>query len=118
MALKITNRLPAVLSGVQRKGVRAITKAIIIGASNASVKTPMDTSTLLNSQRRKIESIGDIIKGTCSYGEGEAVYAAYVHDPNVKQTFRRATAEKEFLKRGFEEAKSLIDAAVLGEMRL
>lgn len=32
-----------------------------------------------------------------------ANYAVFVHDPNVPQTFRRATAQKEFLTKGFED---------------
>jgi hypothetical protein len=35
-----------------------------------------------------------------------------VHDPNIKQKFKRASAKKEFLRLGFEEAKPLIDAIV------
>lgn len=41
-----------------------------------------------------------------------ANYATYVHDPGVKQTFRRTTAKKEFLKLGFEDAKPLIDRII------
>jgi hypothetical protein len=45
-----------------------------------------------------------------------ANYAVFVHDPEVKQNFRRATARKEFLTKGFEDTRSQIDAAVKKEL--
>jgi hypothetical protein len=45
-----------------------------------------------------------------------ANYAVFAHDPEVKQTFRRATAQKEFLTKGFEDTRSQIDAAVKKEL--
>ncbi|EMQ4316473.1 HK97 gp10 family phage protein [Yersinia enterocolitica] len=98
-----------------RKAVRAITKALIIGSSQAALYTPIDTSTLINSQFRDINVNGSRLTGRVGYS---ANYAIYVHDPNVKQTFRRATAEKEFLVKGFEDTKHIIDKAVAEEMKL
>ena len=98
-----------------RKAVRAITKALIIGASQAALYTPIDTSTLINSQFRDINVNGTRLTGRVGYS---ANYAVYVHDPNVKQTFRRATAEKEFLTKGFADAKQSIEKAIMEEMKL
>ncbi|MGM7822834.1 HK97 gp10 family phage protein [Yersinia enterocolitica] len=98
-----------------RKAVRAITKALIIGASQAALYTPIDTSTLINSQFRDISSNGTRLTGRVGYS---ANYAMYVHDPNVKQTFRRATAEKEFLTKGFADSKQAIEKAIMEEMKL
>ncbi|MFM1333227.1 HK97 gp10 family phage protein [Yersinia enterocolitica] len=98
-----------------RKAVRAITKALIIGASQAALYTPIDTSTLINSQFRDISVNGTRLTGRVGYS---ANYAMYVHDPNVKQTFRRATAEKEFLTKGFADAKQSIEKAIMEEMKL
>lgn len=47
-----------------------------------------------------------------------ASYAVFVHDPAVKQDFRRATARKEFLTKGFEDTRSQIDAVVKKELSL
>ena len=98
-----------------RKAVRAITKALIIGASQAALYTPIDTSTLINSQFRDINVNGTRLTGRVGYS---ANYAMYVHDPNVKQTFRRATAEKEFLTKGFADSKQAIEKAIMEEMKL
>lgn len=111
---RMTNRLPQFLSAVEQKAARAMTHALILGASEASVMTPIDTSTLLNSQYRKVDKDGTKIVGTVGY---TAEYAKYVHDPNVKQRFRRSTAEKEFLKKGFEEAEPNILAVITGAIK-
>ena len=111
---RMTNRLPQFLSAVEQKAARGVTQALIIGASEASVMTPVDTSKLLNSQFRNVAKEGSKIVGTVGY---TAEYAKYVHDPNVKQRFRRSTAEKEFLKKGFEEAEPNIRAVISGAIK-
>ncbi|OGB70471.1 MAG: hypothetical protein A2486_07315 [Burkholderiales bacterium RIFOXYC12_FULL_65_23] len=111
---RITNRLPQFLSAVEQKAARGVTQALILGASEASVMTPVDTSTLLNSQFRGVTKDGSKIVGTVGY---TAEYAKYVHDPNVKQRFRRSTAEKEFLRKGFEEAEPNIRAVISGAIK-
>lgn len=109
MAAKITNNLDRFISKQERKMIGTMQKILILGGSHASLFTPVDTSTLLNSAYRKVDVTDSVIKGTYGY---TANYAKYVHDPNIKQKFRRATAKKEFLRLGFEEAKPLIDAIV------
>lgn len=99
-----------------KKAVRAITGALIIGSTQAALYTPIATSTLLNSQYRKVEVRGRILVGEVGY---TANYAAAVNDPTVKQKFRRATAKKNFLKAGFEgDRRAEIDAFVKQEMGL
>lgn len=105
------NRLIEDVSG--RKVARAIQSALIIGSSQAALYTPIDTSTLINSQYRELIVKGIRVTGRVGY---TANYAVWVHDPNVNQTFRRATAEKEFLTKGFDDAREQIDAAVYKEM--
>lgn len=111
---RITSRLPQFLSSVEQKAARGVTQALILGASEASVMTPVDTSTLLNSQFRSVTKDGSRIVGTVGY---TAEYAKYVHDTNVKQNFRRSTAEKEFLKKGFEQAEPNIRAVITGAIK-
>lgn len=111
---RMTNRLPQFIGQVEQKAARAMTQALILGASEASVMTPIDTSTLLNSQYRKVDKDGTKIVGTVGY---TAEYAKDVHDPNVKQRFRRSTAEKEFLRKGFEEAEPNIRAVITGAIK-
>lgn len=108
--------LDRIIKDVQgRKVVRAIQSAMLIGSAQASLYTPIDTSTLINSQFREITANGVRVTGRVGY---TANYAVFVHDPEVKQTFRRASAQKEFLTKGFEDTRSQIDAAVKKELSL
>ncbi|HID4130769.1 TPA: HK97 gp10 family phage protein [Pluralibacter gergoviae] len=107
------NRIVGDIQG--RKVVRALQSALIIGSSQASLYTPIDTSTLINSQFREITTNGTRVTGRVGYS---ANYAVYVHDPNIPQNFRRATARKEFLTKGFEDTRSQIDAVVKKELSL
>lgn len=59
------NRLINDIQG--RKAVRAMTKALIIGASQAALYTPIDTSTLINSQFRDISANGTRLTGRVGY---------------------------------------------------
>ncbi|EOZ4763731.1 TPA: HK97 gp10 family phage protein [Enterobacter hormaechei] len=108
--------LNALVGDIQgRKVVRAMQSALIIGGSQAALYTPIDTSTLINSQFREITVNGNRVTGRVGYS---ANYAAYVHDPSVPQNFRRATARKEFLTKGFEDMQRQIDAVIAKEMSL
>ena len=107
------NRLIEDVAG--RKAARAIQSALIIGSSQAALYTPIDTSTLINSQYRELTVNGVRVTGRVGY---TAEYALLVHDPDVKQNFRRATAEKEFLSKGFDDERDQIDAVVHKEMSL
>lgn len=114
MAAKITNLLPEFIAQRQANAARGMTQALILGASEASVMTPIDTSTLLNSQYRHVSKVGDKIVGRVGY---TAEYALAVHDPENKQNFRRASARKEFLKLGFEQAEPNIRAVISGALK-
>lgn len=108
--------LDAVIDDIQgRRALRAIQSALIIGSSQAALYTPIDTSTLLNSQYREVTASGTRIVGRVGYS---ANYAVYVHDPNIPQNFRRSTAQKEFLTKGFEDSRELIDRTIKKEMAL
>lgn len=100
---------------VGKKAVRATYRILFIIGTQASIYTPIDTSTLINSQFREVKVGNKIITGRVGYS---ANYAVYVHDPNVKQNFRRSTAKKEFLKLGADDSKGQIDMAVAEEMSL
>lgn len=109
-------KLNALISDIQgRKALRALQSAMLIGGAQAALYTPIDTSTLINSQFREIVVKGTRLTARVGYS---ANYAALVHDPTVKQSFRRTTAKKEFLKEGFEETRSQIDAVIKREMSL
>ena len=89
----------------KNKAVRAMHASIIVGASQAALYTPIDTSTLINSQYREVTINGTRITGRVGYS---ANYAAYVNDPKYPMKFKRATAKKEFLYKGFKDSEALI----------
>lgn len=111
---RVVNRLSQFIRDRERLAAAAMTKALVLGASEASVMTPIDTSTLLNSQYRRVEQDGPRILGTVGY---TAQYALPVHDPDNPQRFRRPSAMKEFLRLGFENAEPNIRAVVTGAIR-
>ncbi|AXW87822.1 hypothetical protein AU509_12120 [Lonsdalea britannica] len=96
-----------------KRAIRAVQAAMLIGGSQAALYTPIDTSTLLNSQYRELGLNGTRITGRIGYS---ANYAVYVHDPNIPQNFRRATAQKEFLKKGVDDVKEQMVAAIKKEL--
>ena len=112
---KVVNRLPQFVADVAVRGERGMTAALIEGAAEASVFTPIDSSDLLNSQYKSVRRVGGKITGTVGYSVD---YALPVHDPDVKQTFRRASARKEFLKLGFEQAEPKIRAILKGAIKV
>jgi len=110
---RVTNRLPPFIEGVERDAARGVLQAVVLVASEASVRTPIDTGNLLNSQFRSVKKDGTRIVGTIGY---TAEYAAAVHDPDNPQNFRRATAQKEFLAKGAEAAAPAVDKAIKGAL--
>jgi hypothetical protein len=72
---------------------------MLIGSAQAALYTPIDTSTLINSQFREITANGVRVTGRVGY---TANYAVFAHDPEVKQTFgaqRRERVLNEGLRR-------------------
>jgi len=104
--VRVVNKLPQFIAGVERRAAFAINQALVKGAGEASVLTPIHSSNLLNSQFKHVRKEAGRIVGTVGY---TADYALPVHDPSHPQNFRRATAEKSFLIKGFEKAKPEID---------
>lgn len=122
MAIKVKgtqdciNQLNSIIGDVQgRKAVRAIQSALLIGGTRAALYTPIDTSTLINSQYREMLVNGSRLTGRVGYS---ANYAAYVHDPNHPMKFRRTTAKKEFLYEGFRDERETINQVIRQELRL
>ncbi|HII3693472.1 TPA: HK97 gp10 family phage protein [Pasteurella multocida] len=83
-----------------KKMTRAAARIVTIIGIRSALYTPIDTSTLINSQFKEISVKDSVVSGRVGYS---AEYAVFVHDPKVKQKFRRATARKEFLKRAVDD---------------
>ena len=111
---RITNNLGRFIEATKAKAARGMTQALILGGSEAASMTPIDTSTLLNSQYKNVNVDAGGVVGSVGY---TASYALPVHDPANPQKFRRAAAEKEFLKKGFEQAEPNIRAVLVGAIK-
>lgn len=68
--------------------------SMTVSATQTAIYTPIDTSTLINSQYREVIINGTRISGRVEY---TANYAAYVADPSINMKFKRHTTKKDFL---------------------
>lgn len=132
--------LDSIISDVRgRKVVRALQSAMILIGARAAYYTPIDTSTLVNSQFREINANGVMITGRIGY---TANYAAYVHEASGKLKgqprahFGKTRAGKEFgggtgtgnywdphgepqfLTKGANEERESVDAVIRKELSL
>lgn len=98
---------------------RTLLEVLIIGAGRASTMTPVDTSNLINSQYRRIERGPFGAWGRVGY---TAAYASAVHAasgeldgqprPNGRGNYWDPAGEPGFLKKGFDESREQILAAI------
>ncbi|MFG6089879.1 HK97 gp10 family phage protein [Enterobacter soli] len=122
-----------------RKVIRALQSAMILIGARAAYYTPIDTSTLINSQFREIDTGGVLITGRIGYS---ANYAAYVHEMPGKlkgqprahfgttrsgKQFGGGTekgnywdphGEPQFLTKGANEERDSVDAVMRKELSL
>ncbi len=92
---------------------KVMQQVLTIGATEAALRTPVDTSTLINSQFKKLFESGGKLIGQVGY---TANYAFYVHSateklkskPRAKRNgqpqgnYWDPNGESQFLKKGFE----------------
>lgn len=76
---------------------KVVTEILIIGEGYAVNLTPVDTSNLINSRYRRIQSTATGTIGIIGY---TAAYAAAVHEGGPKN-WQKASAEDKFLEKGF-----------------
>lgn len=124
MTARIVNNMPRFVDAAQRKLARSMTQALILGGSEAASMTPIDTSTLINSQFNDVDSVGGKIVGTVGY---TAEYALAVHEAkgtmkgkpreNGQGNYWDPTGEPQFLKKGFEQAEPHIKAVLTGAIK-
>ncbi|WP_025903269.1 hypothetical protein [Tatumella sp. UCD-D_suzukii] len=131
--------LDALVSDIEgRRAPRAVQAASIVIGSEAATLTPIDTSTLINSQFRELMVNGTMVTGRVGYS---ADYAVYVHNAPGKlkgkprssvKSFKTSSgkvgfasdkgnfwdphAEPHFLTKGAENAKDAVISVVHKEM--
>lgn len=107
------------------KVVRALKSATYIIRTESATMTPIETSTLINSQFDTIEVNGTRVTGKVGYS---ANYALYVHNasgklkgqprPNGKGSYWSPNGEPKFLTKAADKTKDLVDKAIKAEMKL
>lgn len=110
---------------IATKAFRAMKSATYIIRTESATLTPIDTSTLINSQFDTVEISGTRITGKIGYS---AKYALYVHNASGKLagkprsngngTYWSPGGEPQFLTKGAQRTKDLVDSAIKKEMKL
>lgn len=110
---------------IATKAVRAIKSATYIIRTESATLTPIDTSTLINSQFDTVEVSGTRITGKVGYS---ANYALYVHNSSGKLkgrprsngngTYWSPGGETQFLTKAAQRTKDLVDGVIKKEMKL
>lgn len=122
-AIKRTEQIVGTITA--EKAVRAIKSANFIIRTEAATMTPVETSTLINSQFDTVEVNGSRITGRVGYS---ARYALYVHNasgklagmprPSGKGVYWGPHAEPQFLLKAGTKTKELVDQIIKKEMKL
>lgn len=110
---------------IATKAVRAMKSATYIIRTESATLTPIDTSTLINSQFDAVEVNGTRITGKIGYS---AKYALYVHNASGKLagkprsngngTYWSPGGEPQFLTKAAQRTKDLVDSVIKKEMTL
>lgn len=104
----------------QKKSRKAVTEVLITAFGISANMTPIDTSTLINSQFREISVNDEVVTGILGY---TAAYAAAVHDAKGTLLGKNVLRDKndpsrgvvwakdgepEFLRKSFEEPDAVV----------
>lgn len=82
------------------KTVKVVSAIVSIGAGYAKLYTPLDTSALINSQRKSVSQSGGAIVGKVWYSQD---YAVWLETKDTWNPVKKKSAKPHFLKSGFED---------------
>lgn len=98
---QVRGRYQAVIKGItETKTMKVVTAIVATGASWAKLYTPVDISTLINSQRKRVRPENGVVVGRVWY---EAEYAVWLETKDTWKPIKKKTAKPHFLKSGFED---------------
>ena len=83
-----------------QKTVKVVSAIVSIGAGYAKLYTPLDTSALINSQRKSVSQSGGAIVGKVWYSQD---YAVWLETKDTWKPIKKKTAKPHFLRSGFED---------------
>ena len=105
---KVRGRYQALIKEISGPRTLKVVNAIIAtGAAHAKLYTPVDTSALINSQRKKVSEMGSgVVVGRVWYSQE---YALWLETRDHWTPRKKATAKPHFLKSGFEDPEPQAD---------
>ena len=125
--VRVVNRMPQFLTATQARAQRTVLTMLIPIGSETVGMIPRASSDLVNSQTREVDMIGTVVRGRIGF---MTEYAAAVHEapgtllgtntprPSGKGVVWGPSGEPEFLKKGAEQARPLVEQALRRGMRL
>ena len=84
----------------ETKTLKVVTAVVATGAAWAKLYTPVDTSALINSQRKSVSQSGGAIVGKVWYSQD---YAVWLETKDTWKPVKKKTAKPHFLRSGFED---------------
>jgi nitrogen-specific signal transduction histidine kinase len=125
--VRVINRMPQFLTATQARAQRTVMTMLIPIGSETVGMIPRASSDLVNSQTREVDMIGTVVRGRIGF---MTEYAAAVHEapgtllgknvprPKGQGVVWGPSGEPEFLKKGAEQAKNVVEQALRRGMRL
>ena len=125
--VRVVNRMPQFLTATQARAQRTVLTMLIPIGSEAVGIIPKASSDLANSQTREVEMNGTAVRGRIGF---MAEYAAAVHEapgtllgknvprPKGQGVVWGPSGEPEYLRKGAEQARPLVEQALRRGMRL
>lgn len=98
---QVRGRYQAAIKDIAENKTRKVVTAIVAtGAAWAKLYTPVDTSALINSQRKSVSQSGGAVVGKVWYSQD---YAVWLETKSNWTPRKKQTAKPHFLKSGFED---------------
>lgn len=98
---QVRSRYQAVIKDIaETKTIKVVAAIVATGAAWAKLYTPLDTSALINSQRKSVSQSGSAIVGKVWYSQD---YAVWLETKDTWKPIKKKTAKPHFLKSGFED---------------
>lgn len=98
---QVRGRYQAVIKDIaETKTIKVVTAIVATGAAWAKLYTPVDTSALINSQRKSVSQSGGAIVGKVWYSQD---YAVWLETKDTWKPIKKKSAKPHFLKSGFED---------------
>ena len=97
---RVRSNYARVVKNIEQRNAKVVTAILSVGAGFAKMYTPVDTSALINSQRKSVSQSGSAIVGKVWYSQD---YAVWLETKDTWKPIKKKAAKPHFLKYGFED---------------